>query len=817
MNSNKQYRRTDPGLPDLLNWAAVIDDGIVINKDGSLLAGYFYQGKDLSVATVTEQNQTSAFLNSALSKLGSEWCLHQDAIRVSSREYPKPEENHFPDTVSRLIDNERRGTYQQGNHYESMYALTLTWLPDRQAASQLADMMFEDEGGGKVVREKAGTRALVFFKQALQEFEDQVSVVLKLTRMQAVTYVDESGEHTNDQLLQYLHYCLTGLSHPINLPPCPMYLDAVIGGHEFTTGIIPRIEDSLIQVIAIDGFPQESYPGILSALDQIPMRYRWSTRFLFQDAVDAEKSLEAFRKKWEQKIRGFWDQVFYSRQTSTGRVNQDAVRMAAEAEDAMSEASSGLVTYGYYTSTIIILGDDIEVLQEQARAARKLINNLGFAARIETINTVEAWLGSLPGHVVPNLRRPVLHTLHLADLLPLSSVWAGREYAPSDFYPPKSPPLLLATTEGSTPFRLNLHVGDLGHTLMLGPTGAGKSTALALIAAQFLRYRDATVFAFDKGNSMETLTLGVGGSHFNIGGNSDDSDLCFSPLQNIDDPDELAWAEDWVGTLIELQGQPLSPVLRNEIHRALLAIRDSSEPRTLTALQITLQEKVLKDSLEEYTVSGALGELLDAESDGLSMGNWSCFELETLMHRDDRVRLPVLLYLFHVIEKTMIGQPCLLILDEAWLMLSHPTFKEKIREWLKVLRKANCAVVMATQSLSDAVNSGILDVLVESCPTKIFLANREAKSDENAELYRAMGCNQAEISIISNMVPKREYFVIGEGKRRVNFSIGPVALSFVGVSSKPDLKEVRQLRATVGADWPYQWLHSKGVRYESYL
>ena len=88
--------------------------------------------------------------------------------------------------------------------------------------------------------------------------------------------------------------------------------------------------------------------------------------------------------------------------------------------------------------------------------------------------------------------------------------------------------------------------------------------------------------------------------------------------------------------------------------------------------------------------------------------------------------IPVLLYLFRHFERSLTGAPALLLLDEAWVMLGHPVFREKIREWLKVLRKANCAVVLATQSLSDAVRSGILDVLLESCPTKILLPNEEA-------------------------------------------------------------------------------------------
>ena len=83
----------------------------------------------------------------------------------------------------------------------------------------------------------------------------------------------------------------------------------------------------------------------------------------------------------------------------------------------------------------------------------------------------------------------------------------------------------------------------------------------------------------------------------------------------------------------------------------------------------------------------------------------------------DRNLIPVLLYLFRRIEKRLTGEPSLLILDEAWLMLGHPVFRDKIREWLKVLRKANCAAVLAPQSISDADRSAIIDVLKEICPT----------------------------------------------------------------------------------------------------
>ena len=827
MHALKEHRSPSPGLPDLLNWAAVVADGIVLNKDGSLMAGWFYQGHDLATVTAAERNRISGLVNGALATLGSEWMIHQDAIRVESRRYPEASENAFPDPVSSLIEAERRAQFrQEKGYYESLYALVVTYLPAKQAQSRAEDMLFSEGStvAAKAAKGKrrrtpqapAGDRAIAQFEHGIAELEERLSSVLNLTRMRGEPYEDEDGRvHVQDRFLQYLHYALTGRTHPVNLPPCPMYLDAVIGGHEFWTGIVPRLEDQLIQVVAIDGFPQECYPGILAALDQLPLSYRWSTRFIFQDTIEAQAGLRNYRRKWQQKVRGFWDQVFHSAETSKGSVDQDALQMVAEVDSALAESSSGLVAYGYYTSVVVLQGETSGPLEEAARQVRRLVNNLGFNARIETINTVEAWLGSLPGHAVPNLRRPMLHTMHLADLLPLSSVWAGREYAPCPFYPESSPPLLYAATEGSTPFRLNLHVGDLGHTLMFGPTGAGKSTALALLAAQFRRYPGATVFGFDKGGSLKPLTLGVGGQHFNVAGD-EDAELCFAPLALLDAPGELGWAEDWVATVAALQGVNLTPQQRSELHRALVSVRDGEAERTLTTLQIALQDRAMKEALEEYTVSGALGQLLDAPQDGLSVGSWAVFEIEELMHRADRVRLPVLLYLFHVLERRLKGQPCLLILDEAWLMLGHDVFREKIREWLKVLRKANCAVVLATQSLADAADSGILSVLTESCPTKIFLANAEASSEENQPLYRTMGCNTAEIAAIGAMTPKREYFVRGEGRRRIDLALGPVALSFVGASGKEDLARVQVLQEEHGPEWPWQWLRERGVDHAAY-
>ena len=216
--------------------------------------------------------------------------------------------------------------------------------------------------------------------------------------------------------------------------------------------------------------------------------------------------------------------------------------------------------------------------------------------------------------------------------------------------------------------------------------------------------------------------------------------------------------------------------------------------------------------LRQYTSDAPLGYLLDAEEDGITLSDLTVFEIEELMGLNDRLALPILTYLFRRIERLLDARPAAIVLDEAWVMLGHPVFRDKIREWLKVLRKANCLVILATQSLSDAVRSGILDVLVESCPTKIFLPNPNARSEEGRSLYQRMGLNGRQVELIASATSKRDYYVTcGDGQRLYELALGPLALALCAASGKQDLAEIRTLQQQLGNGWLRAWLTRKNV------
>jgi type IV secretion system protein VirB4 len=321
------------------------------------------------------------------------------------------------------------------------------------------------------------------------------------------------------------------------------------------------------------------------------------------------------------------------------------------------------------------------------------------------------------------------------------------------------------------------------------------------------------------------LVKATGGKHFIVA--SEDDVLAFCPLQFLQTKGDRAWAMEWIDTILALNNLETTPEQRNAIGDAIMSLHKSeikaakegtcSHPATLSDFVSTVQDDSIRAALHQYTVDGTMGHLLDAEADGLSFSDFTVFEIEELMNLGEKYALPTLLYLFRRIECSLKGQPAAIILDEAWLMLGHPVFRAKIKEWLKTLRKANCLVLMATQSLSDAVNSGILDVIVESTATKIFLPNVYARDEDTAALYRRMGLNARQIEILATAIPKSQYYYVSEnGRRLYDLALGPLALAFVGVSDKDSIATIKTLEAKHGDAWVHKWLAGRGLNLNDY-
>ncbi|HRM94457.1 MAG TPA: conjugal transfer protein TrbE, partial [Alicycliphilus sp.] len=457
---------------------------------------------------------------------------------------------------------------------------------------------------------------------------------------------------------------------------------------------------------------------------------------------------------------------------------------------------------------------DLAKADEKLRMVERVIQGRGFVTIPETLNAVDAWLSSTPGHAYANVRQPIVSTLNLAHLMPVSAVWAGPEKNAHL----NGPPLIVTRTEGATPFRLVTHIGDVGHTLVAGPTGMGKSVLLAALAMQFRRYRGSRIFAFDMGRSMRATILGLGGEHYDLGM---DGEIAFQPLACIDREGYRTWAAEWIEGRLLYEGVAVGPDEKAAIWSALGSLAGAPvEQRTMTGLSVLLQSNALRQALAPYVLGGAHGKLLDADHDRLGMADVQCFEMEELMHSKAAV-MAVLHYLFARFDERFDGAPTLLILDEAWLFLDDPVFAARIRQWLKTLRKKNVSVIFATQSLADIKDSSIAPAIIESCASRIFLPNPQATEPQIRTIYEGFGLNRRQIEIVATAQPKRDYYYQSRlGNRLFDLDLGAATLAFAGASTPQDQRDIDAvLAAAASASTPFAatWLRHRGLHWAADL
>lgn len=788
----REYRSKPDRLSDYLPWVGLIAPGVVLNKDGSFQKSFRFRGPDLDSATKAELVTITAQINNVLKRLAGGWAIYAEAQRIKSSQYP---ESVFPDRISLLIDEERKRYFAAGNHYENNYFFTLLYLPPQETSNRFEKLLIERDQERE--REAYSAHLKAFLTEA-----DRVYHLFSELLVEATPLDDE-------ETLTYLHSCVSPKIHRVKAPEIPMYLDAILVDTPLIGGLEPRLGDHHLRTVSVLGFPGTSIPGLLDNLNRLNFEYRWVTRFISLDKEDAKAEINRYRKQWFAKRKGVMTMIRETvAQTESAMVDSDALNKSIDADMAVQEVSDDAVSYGYFTATVTVMDTDSTQVEKKIRAIEKTINSLGFTVVLETLNAVDAWFGSLPGLCRANVRRPLFNSLNLAHVFPLSAVWAGPEINKHL----NAPVLMHAQTPDYTPFRLDLHVGDVGHTMIVGPTGAGKSVLLATLAAQFRRYESAQVYFFDKGGSCRVLTAGVGGDFFDLADEYAGT-LSFQPLADIDQERERSWAAEWIYDFLREEKVDVDPDVKKTVWTALNALATSPrEQRTITGLTLVLQDVKLRQALEPATLNGAFGKLFDASAASLDYGRWQAFEMEKLMNTPAAVA-PTLSYLFHRLEQRFTGAPTLLILDECWLFLDNPVFAAKIREWLKVLRKANVAVVFATQSLRDIQSSPIAPAIMDSCLTKIYLANSNAFDEQTAAAYRSFGLNTREIEIISTATPKRQYYYRSvKGSRLFELALGPLALAYSAASSKEDQRMVRQILAEKGKEgFNDEWLKYKNL------
>ncbi|MGH8544518.1 MAG: hypothetical protein ACREX3_13000, partial [Gammaproteobacteria bacterium] len=362
----REHRAAPQGAADLLNWGFLVDaraPAVILQKDGSLLAGWRYRGPDLFAATPEEMDALARHVNDALLPFSDNWMFHVDAIRRPAIPYSVAV---FSDSVCQLIDDERRLAHEQdtGRQFETTYTMVATYLPPSDTVARLASFFLQDDpgqapqGGARSESDSVWDRVLGMYRAALHTLETRLGGRL------AMEPLDPDG------LLTHLHESLTGLPHALRTPSHGAYLDLVLADQELVSGFEPRIGRHAIRVVAIQGFPDRSHPGHLDVLNSVGFPYRWSTRFIPLGTHEASRLIRRHQLQWFKKRKGA---AAWAKELVAGGRNdrppdpddalwldQDARAMAQDASDAAAENAHGEVRFCFFTQVALVMDEDSE-------------------------------------------------------------------------------------------------------------------------------------------------------------------------------------------------------------------------------------------------------------------------------------------------------------------------------------------------------------------------------------------------------------------------------------------------------------------------
>ena len=760
---------------DVLNLDMLIAPGVILCKDGTLLAGWSADGLDIESMEPDALAGRLSHLGFALSGLGDAhtiWSVFRRRPWLPDGETSLPLTDNLALDV--LADESRILLSVPGVLWTNDLFLYLAWTPS----------------GANLPL----TQQIVEFEEECARFAARIGAVFTARRLGHET---RSGEPdwTNCALCSALA-SLFGQDRDVAIPTegSPVALDVLLGvSAEVGRGDRQlRIEGRPTALLPLTGWPSAYGIAPLVALQDLAMPYAWVTRYDPMSPQTARSAMRWLQKRFSQASSDMIGDVVSD---EGGRRSRFEDTMAEGLEEAIAETSLAEDGHGELVSQILLIGapgEERSDLLPAIQAIEEAAGNSGFQVTEETVNALPAFLSALPGHAHVNRRRVYMNARAVADLIPARSIWQGARSCPSPKLPAGTPPLAYARSRSGELFRFNLHSGDLGHTLMFGPTGAGKSVLLGFLAASWLRYPEAQVIYFDRGQSSRHACNALGGRFVELGTGGTAG---LAPLSHLA---ELGadWGLRWITEMARFALGSVSLDQARELREAIDNLSDTARPK-LRQVWEYVQDRDLREAFVPW-FEGPQAGLFD--HDGLDIGAelgraaLTVFETEALFDARLDVSVLSLDFVFAQVARRFTGRPTLIILDEAWSFFGHELFLERIRTWLKTGRKQNVAVLMATQSIDDAVRAEITSVLLESCPTKIFLPNAEAQGRIIGAQYAALGLEPAEIGLIASIQPKQDYFIIQPaGKRVVSFPLGRAAMSLLARTGADDSARAARL------------------------
>jgi type IV secretion/conjugal transfer VirB4 family ATPase len=516
-----------------------------------------------------------------------------------------------------------------------------------------------------------------------------------------------------------------------------------------------RVDDDYVKVLTLKEPSAQSFPLIFQRLLEVQANYHVVTEWKKEDPGKTRRAIQAKRRHFHNTKRSFVSQVNLNDAPAQDILLDDSKQaQVRELGESLQEIEIAGNYFGLFSLTVVIYDRDLAKVDRGCAEFYKVFSVHDAQLYEEKYNLLNAFLAAVPGNHAFNLRYLYLANTNYADfsfLFTLDSGDARNRYLRSEY-------LAVLETNHHTPYFLNLHYRDIAHTMILGRTGAGKSFLLNFLITSLQKYSPHT-FIFDLGGSFENLTQLFAGSYVRVGLESPDFKI--NPFSLAPTKENLDFLALFLKVLI--QGQKpgeLDPATERDLYHQIANLY-SVDPalRTLGVLANTLGHD-LSGRLAKWTRGGQFGSVFDNAEDTISFSRFQAFDFQHMSGYSELLE-PLLFYILHranavISDREITSVFKAFFIDEAWVFLKNPSIQRYVVAALKTWRKHNAAMVLSTQSLDELKRSDILDVIIESCATKIFLAN----PDMDRDLYRRQfHLNETEVELIANLVPKQQFLI----------------------------------------------------------
>lgn len=740
-----------------LNLYGFWSEDITLMKSGDLAIVLAVSGVDYESLDFGEQQYAARRMESATRAFGEGFHVYQYLFKTN-RPYI-PFASYGDEVVDAAIDQRRQFfADRQDELYriEIFYVVVLAGQRSKTGLMAALKRIPSDPQGG--LREMRAQFTGNSMKVLLRSQIDADAVKLR-TRVEAFTHqlgdfmkitaLDQQGQLTlYRRLLNFDDWRVAGK------PKTTQFLDhQVVNSDVAAERDHLRIGDHFVRLLTMKEPVGETRPMILNQLLKINANFHVVTEWTPISNAKAKREITLRRRHFNMAKSGFMSARQEKLPERDQLIDESKQADIEQLGDCLRALGDGQ-TMGDFSLTIVLNSRDLDTLTREVGEFASIFTNADGSLFSETYNQLNALFATIPGGYAHNLRKLYLLNSNYADLSfiftihtgDLTNAHLGAEY------------LAVMETENATPYFLNIHNGEVAHTVVTGMTGGGKSFFLNFLVTSTQKYRPQT-YIFDIGGSFESVTEIFGGTYLNVGQES--RDFTINPFSLEPTKENLQFLASFFRVLIEGDDERFrldykeTRKLWDAIERMYTV---PAEQRTLSTFADIIGE--LKDRLHKWTRGGQYGFLFDNTVDTLTFSNFQTFNFAGWGDATDALE-PLLFYVLHraanrIVDPAALGTFKTFLMDEAWLFIRNPAIREYVISAQKTWRKHNAAMILATQSIKELEDSGMLDVIAESCPTKIFLANPEM----NREVYgKAFHLNDTELDIIANLIPPGEMLI----------------------------------------------------------